>query len=212
MNVVREKFKSVNVGDGSLRVGPAPRSSPGTSTALATAPSRPGSLAWMLILVADAGILMYGILVAAMPSVLTAGYESYTGTSWTELVARAPREAAYLLWVYRLVGGLNVALGITLIAVAVGPFRRGERWAWFTLLGGNVMAFGIPMTYDQITGAIGAFEILEFAALGAVFVALALSYIARRGAQVTEMRGPDARSEADPAAVWTVRRGVIDSG
>ena len=58
----------------------------------------------MLILVADAGILMYGILVAAMPSVLTAGYESYTGTSWTELVARAPHEAAYLLWVYRLVG------------------------------------------------------------------------------------------------------------
>jgi hypothetical protein len=129
----------------------------------------------VLILVADAGIVLYGTLAVATPSLLTAGYESYSSTSWPSLVAQAPETAAYLLLIYRMVGGLNVALGITLIAIIVGPFRRGERWAWFTLLGANVLGFGVPMTYDHITGAIGFFEILEFVAIAAVLVALAIS-------------------------------------
>jgi len=127
-----------------------------------------------VILVADAGIVLYGVLAVATPSLLTAGYERYSGTSWTAVVAQAPATAAYLLLVYRMVGGLNVALGITLMAIIVGPFRRGERWAWFTILGGNMLGFGVPMTYDQMTGAIGFFEIIEFVALAAVLVALAL--------------------------------------
>jgi hypothetical protein len=128
-----------------------------------------------VILMADAGIVLYGMLAVATPSLLTAGYEAYSGASWASLVARAPETAAYLLLVYRMVGGLNVALGITLIAIIVGPFRRGERWAWFTVLIGNVLGFGVPMAYDQITGAIGFFEILEFVAIAAVLVALALT-------------------------------------
>jgi hypothetical protein len=135
-----------------------------------------GRLAWVVILVADAGIVLYGALAVATPSLLTAGYASYSGQSWTSLVARAPETAAYLLLVYRMVGGLNIALGITLIALIVGPFRRSERWAWFTLLAGNVLGFGVPMTYDHITGAIGFFEVLEFVAIAAVLVALALCF------------------------------------
>jgi hypothetical protein len=153
----------------------------GTSLTRPPRPSRLGRVAWVVILVADAGIVLYGVLAVATPSLLTAGYESYSGTSWASLVARAPDTAAYLLLVYRMVGGLNVALGITLLAIIVGPFRRGERWAWFTVLGGNVLGFGVPMTYDQITGAIGFFEVLEFVAIAAVLVALALSARGKAG-------------------------------
>jgi hypothetical protein len=135
----------------------------------------------MVILVADAGVVLYGVLTLATPSLLTAGYESYSGTSWATLVAQAPQTAAYLLLVYRMVGGLNVALGVTLIAIIVGPFRRGDRWAWFAVLGGNLLGFGVPMTYDQITGAIGFFEILEFVAIAAVLVALVVAWRAQEG-------------------------------
>ncbi len=38
-----------------------------------------------------------------------------------------------------------------------------------------MIAYGAPMTYDQLTGAIEAFEILEFAAIGAVLLALGLT-------------------------------------
>lgn len=130
--------------------------------------------AWILILAADAGIVLYGVLALATPSALTAAYETYTGSTWESLVASTPAAAAYVLLVYRLVGGLNVGLGVTLIAVVAGPYRRGERWAWFAVLMGNVIGFGVPMTYDQITGAVGTFEILEFVAVGAVVIGLLL--------------------------------------
>jgi hypothetical protein len=130
----------------------------------------------VVILLADAGIVLYGLLAVATPSLLTAGYESYSGTSWASLVAQVPKTAVYLLLVYRVVGGLNVALGVTLIAIIAGPFRRGERWAWFAVLIGNLLGFGVPMTYDQITGAIGFFEILEFVAIAAVLLALVIAW------------------------------------
>ena len=153
----------------------------GTFLARPLTPSRLGRLAWVVILVADVGIVLYGVLAVATPSLLAAGYERYTGASWASLVAQAPQTAAYLILTYRMVGGLNVALGITLIAIIVGPFRRGDRWAWFALLSGNLLGFGVPMTYDQITGAIGFFEILEFVAIAAVLVALAIAWRENEG-------------------------------
>jgi hypothetical protein len=135
----------------------------------------------VVILVADVGIVLYGVLAVTTPSLLTAGYERYSGTSWASLVAQAPETAAYLLVVYRMVGGLNVALGFTLIAIIVGPFRRGDRWAWFAVLCGNLLGFGVPMTYDQITGAIGFFEILEYVAIAAVLVALVIAWREQEG-------------------------------
>lgn len=136
--------------------------------------SRVRRWAWILILATDAGMTFYGIQAVATPAMMTPGYESFTDSSWTGLVASTPAVASYVLLLYRLVGGLNVALGLVLIAVTLGAYRRGARWAWFTLLAGNAIGFGLPMTYDQITGAIGPFEILEFLAVGIVLLALLL--------------------------------------
>jgi len=101
------------------RTGTTPASNHGTSLARQPTPSRSGRLAWVVLLLADTGIVLYGVLAVATPSLLTAGYERYSGTSWASLVAQAPQTAAYLLLIYRMVGGLNVALGITLIAIVV---------------------------------------------------------------------------------------------
>ena len=148
-----------------------PRWASGAASLLRRAARR----AWVMILLADAGIVVYGITAFVVPSILAAGYESAVSSSWAVLVARSPETAAYLLWLYRLIGGLNIALGVALAAIAMGPFRRGERWARWTLLLGNALGYGVPMAFDQVTGAIGVFEMLEFVALGAVAVALALS-------------------------------------
>lgn len=128
--------------------------------------------AWILILVADAGMLLYGIMAVAAPATLTAGYESYTTYSWTGLVASTPAFASYILLLYRLIGGLNVGLGIVLTAITLVPYRRGERWAWFTVLFGNAIGFGVPMVYDRATGAIGPFEVAEYIAVGGIVLAL----------------------------------------
>lgn len=139
-----------------------------------TAWSRARQWAWALILAADAGIVLYGVMAVAMPTTMTAGYESYTGSTWASFAGGTPAVASYVLLLYRLVGGLNIGLGLALIAVVAGPYRRGERWAWFAVLAGNAVGFGVPMTYDQITGAVGSFEILEFVAVAAVVAGLLL--------------------------------------
>jgi hypothetical protein len=127
-------------------------------------------LSWIPLLVAGAGILLYGGLAAINPAMMATGFESYTSQSWAELEAQSRETATYVLWLYRLVGGLNLGLGIILIALTLGPVRRGERWAWWSVLVGVLVGYGTPMVYDQAVGYIGAFEILEFVVVGAVAI------------------------------------------
>ena len=67
-------------------------------------------IAWIIILVADAGLLAWGAMAALLPHglpgpgstpILTAGYESFTGGSWRELAATSPRAAAFIVLLFR---------------------------------------------------------------------------------------------------------------
>ena len=44
---------------------------------------------------------------------------------------------------FRMYGVYNVVFGLMASAIAVTAFRRGERWAWWALLVGNTIAFGV---------------------------------------------------------------------
>jgi hypothetical protein len=61
------------------------------------------------------------------------------------------------------------------VAIAVTAFRRGERWAWWTLFIGNTVAFVSAMTYDRTVNAIGPFEMSEYVGLAIVYMALAVT-------------------------------------
>jgi hypothetical protein len=61
------------------------------------------------------------------------------------------------------------------VAIAVTAFRRGERWAWWTLFIGNTVAFVSAMAYDRTVNAIGPFEMSEYVGLAMVYVALAVT-------------------------------------
>lgn len=139
--------------------------------------------ATIAIVVADLGVLMYGVLALLSPDQLVDGYEGYTDQPWSALGAANADTPDFILLLFRLLGAYNAAFAILAIAIAVTAFRRGERWAWWALLGGNTIAFLAPMTYDQIVGAIGPFEVLEFVALGAIYAALAVTAPFGRGAQ-----------------------------
>jgi hypothetical protein len=49
--------------------------------------SRRRGYAWVIILVADAGVLVYGVMAAVAPRALIPGYESYSSRTWPALVA-----------------------------------------------------------------------------------------------------------------------------
>lgn len=140
--------------------------------------------AWFLMLLADAGLLAWGAAAALVPErlpgpgsvpIVTAGYEGFTRHSWQELVDASPTTAGFIMVVFRVYGAYIVAFSLLAIAVTMGPFRRGQSWAWWVLLAGNTIAYGSAMTYDWTVGAIGPFELSEYLGIAAVYAALALT-------------------------------------
>lgn len=141
-------------------------------------------IAWILILIVDASDIAWGFMAAAFPDhltgpggtpILAAGYEGFTKGSWTELVSASPMAAQYMAVLFRTYGMFNVVFGLLGSAIAVTAFRRGERWAWWALLGGNVLALVSAMVYDKTVNAIGPFELTEYLGLAMVLGALAIT-------------------------------------
>src|SRR5579864_1262106 len=105
------------------------------TTSLASAPTarylaRARQIAWLGIVVADAGLVAWGALTVVAPecpgACMTNGYETFTNQSWGELVAASASTANFLMLLFRVFGAYNVAFGFLGIAVAATAFRRGE--------------------------------------------------------------------------------------
>ena len=150
----------------------------------ATAMKRGRRVAWILILVVDAGIVVWGAMAAALPDyllgpggrpILPAGYEGFSGDSWSELARTSPMAAEYIAVLFRIYGVFNVVFGLMAIAITVAAFRRGEAWAWWALLVGDTIALVSAMTYDWTVNAIGPFELTEYLGLALVWGALAVT-------------------------------------
>ncbi len=141
-------------------------------------------VAWILILLGDVGLLAWGAMAAIAPErllgpnsmpILKAEYEGFTGYSWSEFIATAPKTADLLTLIFRMYGIYGVAFSLMAVVIAVTAFRRGDRWAWWALLVGNTLTFISAMTYDQIARAVGPFELTEYLGLAAVYIALAIT-------------------------------------
>ena len=140
--------------------------------------------AWIMIVIADVGLLAWGAMATLLPGrlpgpgatpILAAGYEGFTGASWSELASASPKAVAFMTLLFRMYGVYIVAFGLLAIAIGATAFRRGERWAWWSLLVGNTIAYGSAMTYDLTVRAIGPFELTEYLGLGVVYLALAVT-------------------------------------
>ena len=136
------------------------------------------------MLIADAGLLGWGAMAALVPErlpgpgsvpILAAGYEGFTGRSWSELADASPTTAEFMRLLFRLYGAYIVAFALVAIAITATAFRRGEGWAWWALLVGNTIAFGAAMTYDWTVGAIGPLEMSEYVGIAAIYGALAVT-------------------------------------
>lgn len=150
-------------------------------------------VAWILVLIVDAAYIAWGGAVAIAPdhvlgpggkAILPAGFEGYTSGSWLDLVAQSPLSAEYMAVLYRLYGMYCVLFGFMGSMIALTAFRRGERWAWWTLLVGNTVALVAAMTYDKLVNAIGPFEITEYLGLLLIWAAFAIT-LPRRSATQT---------------------------
>jgi hypothetical protein len=141
-------------------------------------------IASVLILIVDVGLVAWGAMAAALPDhllgpggkpILPAGYEGFTGSSWSELVSSAPMTAGYIELLFRMYGIFNVVFSLMAIAITLTAFRRGDGWAWWALLLGNTIALVSAMMYDRTVNAIGPFELTEYLGLALVCIALVMT-------------------------------------
>jgi len=139
-------------------------------------------IAWILILIVEVGYIAWGAAAAVSPdhllgpggkAILPAGFEGYSGESWSALATASPLIAGYIAVLYRMYGVYCVLFGLMGSAIAVTAFRRGEHWAWWVLLIGNTVALVSAITYDKIVHAIGPFELTEYVGLALIWGALA---------------------------------------
>jgi hypothetical protein len=140
--------------------------------------------AWIAVLIVDVGFLTWGAMAALAPDrligpgsapILSAGYEGFTRHTWSAIVSTSPATAAFMTVLFRVYGAYNVAFGLTAAAIAMTAFRRGERWAWWALLVGNIVALASAISYDRTVNAIGPFEVSEYLGLALVCGALAVT-------------------------------------
>lgn len=140
--------------------------------------------AWILILIVDVGFVAWGAMAAAWPDhllgthgtpILAAGYEGFSRESWSKLASTAPMTARYIDILFRMYGVFNTMFGLMASAIAITAFRRGDGWAWWTLLAGNTAALVSAMTYDWTVNAIGPFEVSEYLGLAMIYGAHAIT-------------------------------------
>jgi hypothetical protein len=142
------------------------------------------NIAWILILLVDVAYIAWGGMAAAWPDhllgphgtpIIAAGYEGFTRSSWPELARTSPMTTRYIDLVFRMYGIYCLVFGLMGSAIAVTALRRGDRWAWWTLLVANTIALVSAMRYDWIVNAIGPFELTEYLGLALVYGALAIT-------------------------------------
>jgi hypothetical protein len=163
------------------------RNQSGTST---TATKR-NIVALILILIVDVGYIAWGAMAALAPDhllgpgsvpILAAEYKGFTGHSWSELASASPMAPEFVTVIFRVYGAYNVVFALMASAIALTAFRRGDRWAWWTLLVGHTIALGSAMKFDWTMKAIGPFEMTEYLGLVLIYTALAITatFAARR--------------------------------
>ncbi len=59
--------------------------------------------------------------------------EAMTGMTLAEFDQRVPGMSGYISSISRQLGNFMLVSGLLMAAVAAVPFRRGERWAWYSL-------------------------------------------------------------------------------
>jgi hypothetical protein len=156
------------------------------------------NIAWILILIVDVGYIAWGGGAALSPdhllgpggkAILPAGYEGYSGGSWSALAGASPLVTGYMTLLYRMYGIYCVLFGLMGSAIAVTAFRRGERWAWWTLLVGNTVALVSAISMDKMVNAIGPFELTEYLGLALVWGAFAITAPFRAAGQPVRATG-----------------------
>jgi hypothetical protein len=141
---------------------------------MAAVNKRVGFCSVLLIIVA-AVALLYGLMYCFIPT--PAPYHlKYMQIEFEELKSSSPRIAKMLMINLRVIGVNFLALGILALGIALGPFKRAERWVWITAFPALLVLL-IPILLVSIK--IGG--VMPISASGLTLVLTLLSFLISAG-------------------------------
>jgi hypothetical protein len=131
------------------------------------------TVGWVLMLLVNLSAVVLGAALIIPP--LDPGAESFMGKSLAELRVFSPSVADWVWHENKESVFSFILLGVVGSSVTWNALRRGERWAWYTLV---ILVFGYDLVYIGIHAHIGylfyvpiAMALLLLAVVGAALTA-----------------------------------------
>ena len=106
---------------------------------------------------ANAGLILYGLLAMFSPDVLI---ETFTSSAY-QFPADAAPALTYLAALFRLLGFLNLILGITGLILLWRFWNNREPWLKVSIISISMLSYLGPIIFDNTVGSIGVFEFIE---------------------------------------------------
>ncbi len=105
--------------------------------------------AWIIFFVFGIVELIGGLMQIISPKT----FGGQLDLTWAEIVAISPEIENFVSFWIRIVGHLNFSIGISVMAIAYGPYKQGEKWAWYAIAllvtSFSVLSIGIYQTHGQ---------------------------------------------------------------
>ena len=90
--------------------------------------------AWVVFLALGLLWMVVGLVQVFSPDeLLETDAQLITGMSWNELKASSPAATDLVRFHYGGMGLLKTSWSLFVIAIAITGYRKGEKWAWYTL-------------------------------------------------------------------------------
>jgi hypothetical protein len=90
--------------------------------------------AWVVFLGLGLLWLVVGLYSVFLPEgVFETDVQSVTNMPWSELKASSPVAADFVIFIYGLLGILKISWAFFVLAITLTGYRRGEKWAWYTM-------------------------------------------------------------------------------
>ena len=90
--------------------------------------------AWVILLALGLLWLVVGIVAVFQPEgIFETDAQSVTNMPWSELKASSPEAANFVIFVYGQMGLLKISWSFFVLVITLTGYRRGEKWAWYTM-------------------------------------------------------------------------------
>jgi len=90
--------------------------------------------AWVILLALGLLWLVVGIVAVFQPEgIFETDAQSVTNMPWSELKASSPDAANFVIFVYGQMGLLKISWSFFVLVITLTGYRRGEKWAWYTM-------------------------------------------------------------------------------